>query len=106
MKLVVTKVQRGIYRLERFKVNCHLLFFPIFSNDGSSIKYQPVRRNLVIKLESLLSRSNGTQYRLAIHPAFDVGSSSKFIAKHLSDPRNLIAWRHNKRYHAGTITFC
>ncbi|KAF4397587.1 hypothetical protein G4B88_027327 [Cannabis sativa] len=51
-------------------------------------------------------RCNGTQHRLAIDPTLDVGSSSEFIAKHLSNPRNLIPRRHYKRNHAGTIASC
>ena len=47
------------------------------------------RSYLVVEFESLLSRSDSTQYRKAIDAVLDVGCCSKFIPQHLLHTCNL-----------------
>lgn len=44
MELVVAEVQRRVDRLERLKVNVHLLFFALLCDYSTAVDYEAVRR--------------------------------------------------------------
>lgn len=59
MELVVTKIERGIDRLEWLEVDVDLSFFPFRRDDFTTVDHQAIWRNLVVQLETLLRRSDG-----------------------------------------------
>ena len=58
MEFVVAKVERGIDRLEWFKVDIDSSLFTLRGNDFSTIYNKSVRRNLVVEFETLLGGSD------------------------------------------------
>ena len=72
MKLVVTQVQRCVNRLERLEVNVDLSFLAFRSQDFTTVDDKAIRRDLVVKLEPLLGRSDGGQDGLPVHTRLNV----------------------------------
>lgn len=63
----------GSAHLEGLKVNVDLLFLAFISEDGTAVHDKAVRWDLVIKLETLLSRGDGGQYGQPVDTGLDVG---------------------------------
>mmetsp|Transcript_9829 Transcript_9829/g.18360 ORF Transcript_9829/g.18360 Transcript_9829/m.18360 type:complete len:233 (+) Transcript_9829:1300-1998(+) len=104
MELVVTEIERGVNGLEGFKVDVHFLLFTIIRHNSTRVHDKTIRRNLVVKLQPLLSRSDSREHRKPIDTRLDIGRGTVLITKHLLNTRNLILRRHNQTNHTGTIT--
>lgn len=76
MEFVVTKIERSINWFERFKVNVNFTFLSFGRDDFTTVDDQAIRRDLVVKLETLLRRSDGRKNGKSVHTRFDVGSST------------------------------
>ena len=76
MELVVTQIQRGVDRLEGLEINVDALLLALVGNDRAAVDDQPVLGTLVVQLETLLRRSDGTQHRQTVHARLDVGRSA------------------------------
>ena len=72
MELIVTKVERGIDRLERFKVDIDLAFLALGSDDFTTVDDQSVWWHLAVQLQPLLGRSDSRQDRQAVHARLDI----------------------------------
>ena len=54
MELVVTEVERGVDRLERFKVDVNLALLAFLGDNFTTVDHQTIRRNFVVQLQTLL----------------------------------------------------
>ena len=76
MELIVTKVKRGIDRLERFEIDVDLSFFSFGSDDFTTVDNEPIGGDFVIELQTLLGGGDSGQHRETIDAGFDVGSGT------------------------------
>lgn len=76
VELVVAKIKRCIDGLERFEVDVDPPLFAFGGYDFTAIDDQAVRRDLGVKLQSLLGRGDGGEDRQAIDSRLDVGSGA------------------------------
>lgn len=91
MELVVTKVKRGVDGLEGFKIDVNLALLALCSDDFTTVDDQPIRRDLVVQLETLLGGGNGRQNGESVDTRLDVGSST--LLKRLTFPKLSGKWR-------------
>eukprot|EP00250_Pteridium_aquilinum_P004932 c15110_g1_i1 orf=70-606(+) len=103
MELVVTKVKRSIDRLEGLKINGYLLLLAIVGDNCASVEDEAVGGHLVVELQALLRRGDGSQHGLPIDTTLDVGCSTELITEHLRNTCNLITRRHDERNHACSV---
>jgi len=90
VELVVAKVQRGVDGLEGLEVDVDLSLLSFRGNDFTTVDDKTVRGDLVVKLQTLLSRGNGRQNGQTVDTRLDVASSSVLFSQHLCDSRDLI----------------
>ena len=90
MKFVITEVQRSVDWLEGLKVDIYFTLFAFACDYFTTIDDEPVGRNLVVELQTLLSRSNSRKNRETIDTGFDVGCGAVLIRQHLAHARDLI----------------
>lgn len=93
VELVVAKIERGVDRLEGFKVNINLALLSFRRDDFTAVDNQSIRRNLVVQLQTLLRGCNGRQDGKTIHSRLDVGRGA------LHDVSSRASWRLHKRQH-------
>ena len=72
MKLVVAQVQRGVDWFERLEVDVDLALFSFRRNDFAAVDDQPIRRNFVVELKTLLGGRDGREHRQTVDARFDV----------------------------------
>jgi hypothetical protein len=106
VELVITKVERGVDRFERFKIKVDFLLLSLVGENGAAVDDETVRRSSVVELETLLGGRDGSQdgqsvylhkyapqtligrnYRsggeLYTYSGFDVRRSAVFLRKHV-----------------------
>ena len=75
--------------LMRLKIERDLLLLSLVSQDGSYEQDQSVVGDSVVKLETLLSRSDGSQHGKSVHSGLDVGGGTVFLRQHVGELRDL-----------------
>ena len=73
----------------RLKIERDLLLLSLVSQDGSYEQDQSVVGNSVVKLETLLSRSDGSQHGKSVYSGLDVGGGTVFLRQHVGKLRDL-----------------
>ena len=72
------------------EVERDLLLLPFISKNSADEKYKTVWWDTVVKFETLLRRSNRSQYGKTIDSGLDVGCSTIFLRQHCRDSGDLI----------------
>lgn len=76
MELVVAKVEGSVDWLEWFKVDIDFPFLSFRGDNFTTVDDKAIGRDLGVKFETLLGRSNGRQDGETIDTRFDVGGGS------------------------------
>ena len=76
VELVVTKVEGGIDGLERFEVDVNLALLSFRGDNFTTVHDQSIGRDLVVELQTLLSRGNGRQHGKSVHSRLNVGGGT------------------------------
>ena len=76
VELVVTKVEGGVDGLERFEVDINLALLSFRGDNFTTVHDQSIGRDLVVELQTLLSRGNGRQHGESVHSRLNVGGGT------------------------------
>lgn len=76
VELVVTQVEGCVDGLERFEVDVNLALLSFRGDNFTTVHDQSIGRDLVVELQTLLSRRNGRQHGESVHSRFNVGGGT------------------------------
>jgi len=76
VELVVTKVQGSVDGLEGLEIDVNLSLLSFGGDNFTTVHNQSIGGNLVVQLETLLSRGNGRQDGKTVDARLDVGSGT------------------------------
>ena len=76
MELVVAKVQRRVNGFEGFEIDIDLALLAFAGDDFTTVHNETIWRDLGVKLQALLGRSDSRQDRKTVDSRFDVGGST------------------------------
>jgi len=99
VKFVVAEVERGVDRLERFKVDVHFALLPFLGDYRSAVDDEAVFWAFAVELETLLGGGDGSEDGETVDAGFDVGGGAIFVGKHLVDTGDLISGGNYERNH-------
>lgn len=79
VELVVTKVERSVDGLERLEINVNLALLSFRCDNFTTVHDKPIGRDLVVKLETLLSGGNGRQHGETVDTRLNVGGGTLIV---------------------------